>query len=112
MSKLLDYVLSLAKTSKEGGISHTQKAVDKLKEKIEFVKQVVGQNCKDDKIWMAQTEERLLGISHSAKKIDSYDLSMVENKCKDFFTARPNQRLVIGVDILEVFEGVTFSGPS
>ena len=112
MSKVIDYLKNLAKMSKENGICASQKAVEKLKEKIAFAEQLMAQNNKDNPLYLAQTEERLLGISLSSKRIESCDLSEVSHKCKDFYTARPNGRLILGVDILEVRESLTFKGPS
>lgn len=113
MSKVIEYLETLCKTAKEGGICHSQKNVDNLLERIKYVKN--NSPFKDTLLWKNNTENALLGISISTQKIDIYDKSEVSHNVKDFLDSKnekSNRTFTFGVDIIDVVEYITKSGPS
>lgn len=109
MSEITKLLSSLAKTSKQGGICSGEKYVEKLKEKIKYVE---SQNYKDETLWLNHIEEKLLGISLSAPKVESYDCSERTHFCEDFLNGNIQNSMVFALDILQVMIYTTKSGPS
>lgn len=105
--EVIEFVENLIKLSKNGGLCHSEKQVNKLKDKIKYLK---SKQFIDDPHYLAMTEQRLLGIALSAQKIDIYNDSRITHRCEDFESLRPNGQMVVGVDIEEVKEYITKSG--
>lgn len=112
-SGIIEFLEPLIKLKKEGGICASVNAVQKLQEKIKFVKEELGAGkLKDDLLWLNHTECKLLGIALSAQKVDSYDQSMVTHTVKDFLDSERPQHMTFGVDILQETQYITKTGPS
>lgn len=113
MNKLINYLEKLCKTEKTGGLCHTDKSVESLREKIRYVKE--NSPFQDTMLWLNTTEFNLLGVALSTQKIDVYDKTEVTHNISDFLgnpNVRGNFQYVFGVDILDVQEFVTKSGDS
>lgn len=109
MFNIIDLLEKLASSKKTGGICSTAKKVMELNDRIKYIK---GKEWRDDPLWVAETEQRLLGISLSAKRIDVYNDERITNVCKDFYMLRSNGTITVGVDINDCKEWITKSGPS
>jgi len=108
-NRLIDFIESVTKIKKDGGICTNKNKLTELQDKIKYLR---SKEWKDDPLIIAQNEKRLLGIAISANKIDVYGDERITHTCKDALTAAPNELLTIGVDILECKEFETKSGPS
>ena len=109
MSKITELLKGLAKTSKQGGICSGEKYAEKLLEKIKYVE---NNQFRDESLWLNQWEERLLGLSLSTPKVESYNTSEATHTCADFLNGNLSENSVFGVDITQVFIYTCKSGPS
>lgn len=91
----LELMESAAKTKKEGGACHNVKRAEKLQGCVEILKKPLTSQY-DSLLWMATTEEELLGIALSCSLADTCDMSEVNTTVKEFADGRDGF-MVLGV---------------
>jgi DNA polymerase III alpha subunit len=116
MSKIIEYLENLAKPHKQGGICASGNAVEKLQEKLRFVKEeLAAGRLIDDPLNMNRLEEKLLGISLTTSKVFCYNTEMVTHSCSEVKGSRNDKQaplMILGVDVISVMEYITQSGKS
>lgn len=105
---LIPCLRGLARTKKEGGGCHTRKRVQELSGMLDLIEDPPSPRI-DTPLWLAYTEEHLLGAPISCTRVDACDLGQVNVSCKEFLAGRTGF-LVFGVEIRRVGEYRTRNG--
>jgi DNA polymerase III alpha subunit len=109
---IVSLVESSLKLIKDGGCFFSQSRLDEVREELKFYKMNGDKRSYDNPLWVAFTEEHLFGAALTCKKIDAYDSSAANMTCKDFSCGKEQDFMVFAVDIDDVKEYTTASGPN
>lgn len=93
----------MARLKKDGGVVHQKRRVEVLDSQKKLLENPISPYY-DNPVWVAHTEETLLGYSVTCQKIDSCDTSMVNISCKDYISGQIKDFMLFGIDVREVIE--------
>lgn len=93
----------VVKPKKEDGVCHSKKRVELLNSQRQLLENPI-QSYYDNPVWVAHTEEKLLGYPVTCQKIDSCDVSLVNTTCKDFMMGKDDDFMILGVEIRSLME--------